>query len=58
MKRAIFMAMFASSLMLGPVRTYAFPNSPCAPKPAAATANSFSGVQLLLLLQSLLAPIG
>ncbi len=59
MKRAIFMAMLALSLTLGSVRTFAFPNSPCAPTLSPSTPTSVSGVQMfMLLLPSLLTSIG
>jgi len=59
MKRAIFTAMLALSLTLGSVRTFAFPNSPCAPTVSPSTATSVSGVQVfLLLLPTLLTSIG
>jgi hypothetical protein len=56
MKRAIFMAMLALSLSLGPARTYAFPNGPCAPTASLGPETSLSGVQVFFLLLPIFVP--
>ena len=56
MKRAIFMAMLALTLTVGSVRTFAYPNGPCAPTVRPSTETGLSGVEVFWLLLPIFVP--